>query len=622
MSATESLYKNGELGHTARWSALRAFAGPPNAFWPEFLAASGELTGAMRGMLLRKSGADQAEWRKLGEWTAANRQEPMQTVFTQEWLDLVEDCKSRGGAVRTLGRQSKATVAQHGVAIRLQLPEKEETCIGAFLLPEGTPAQAEEALRRLTLVADVPVSYASTRSALRSREDLEKLASVLDVLAEFNAEKHFLAAAISLCNNIATRFKCDRVTLGWVQKGYVRLQAMSRTERFNPKMAAVAALETAMEESADQDEEVIYPPPEGATFISRDHERFAKEHKVDHMASIPLRLDDQSLGIITCERQAAAFTQVELQQLRLLADQVTRRLADLKKSDRWFGARLAASFKEQAGKLIGPEHTWAKLIGLLVATLLVLAVTIKVPYRVEAKFILRTEVIAFVSAPFKGFIQEAPVRPGDAVSNGQLVLRLNTDEMLLEESAALAEITRYARESERARASNSLAEMRVALSMVDQAKARLDLVRYRLGQAQIKSPFDGAIIEGDLRERIGSPVDQGETLMKVAETSKLYVEAEVPERDIHVIKEGMTGEIAFISQPDLKSPVRLVKLEPAAVPKEGNNVFLVRCATMNGATPWWRPGMSGICKLDAGKRTLLWIATHRTIDFLRLWLWW
>jgi len=27
-------------------------------------------------------------------------------------------------------------------------------------------------------------------------------------------------------------------------------------------------------------------------------------------------------------------------------------------------------------------------------------------------------------------------------------------------------------------------------------------------------------------------------------------------------------------------------------------------------------------KVEAGKRTLFWILTHRTVDFLRLWLWW
>ena len=32
--------------------------------------------------------------------------------------------------------------------------------------------------------------------------------------------------------------------------------------------------------------------------------------------------------------------------------------------------------------------------------------------------------------------------------------------------------------------------------------------------------------------------------------------------------------------------------------------------------------MSGLCKLSVQKRTLFWILTHRTADFLRMKLWW
>jgi hypothetical protein len=32
--------------------------------------------------------------------------------------------------------------------------------------------------------------------------------------------------------------------------------------------------------------------------------------------------------------------------------------------------------------------------------------------------------------------------------------------------------------------------------------------------------------------------------------------------------------------------------------------------------------MSGVCKLPVEKRTLFWIFTHRTVDFLRMFFWW
>jgi hypothetical protein len=37
---------------------------------------------------------------------------------------------------------------------------------------------------------------------------------------------------------------------------------------------------------------------------------------------------------------------------------------------------------------------------------------------------------------------------------------------------------------------------------------------------------------------------------------------------------------------------------------------------------WWRPGMSGLCKISVAPRSLLWVLAHRTWEAARLWLWW
>ena len=235
---------------------------------------------------------------------------------------------------------------------------------------------------------------------------------------------------------------------------------------------------------------------------------------------------------------------------------------------------------------------------------------------------MKSDDASYRTAPFDSYIERVLVRPGDVVKSNAPLLQLATRELQLEESAAAADVVRYQREAEKARANNNLAEMRVGLSLAEQGKARLELVRYRLAESSIKAPFDGVVVEGDLRERLSAPVKQGDALMRIARLDRLYVEAEVPERDIHEILGKQRGEIAFVSQPRLKFPVRIVKIEPAAFPKSEGNVFLVRCEFEQGIETWWRPGMSGLCKLSVESRTLWWILTHRTVDFLRLKLWW
>jgi multidrug resistance efflux pump len=247
---------------------------------------------------------------------------------------------------------------------------------------------------------------------------------------------------------------------------------------------------------------------------------------------------------------------------------------------------------------------------------------VRVPYRVEGTFVLHSDETAYLASPFDGYIDQVYARPGDALKAGSPLMKLKTAELELEESYALADLNRYQREAEKARAARALAEMRIAEAQAEQASARLDLIRYRINQALISAPFNGVVIEGDLRERLGSPVKSADVLFKLARIDTLYAEAEINERDAHEILGKETGEIAFVSQPKHKFPVLIVAVEQAAVVRKDGNFFLVRCAMEQGTQPWWRPGMSGICKISAGKRTLFWIATHRTADFLRLKLWW
>jgi len=601
---------------------LRCFPGAPKDFWPRFLACIAGLTSASHvTLLLRDATQEPAKWRKLGEWSANTGPSRFRTAFVTKLEEIGEQCTAEDKQLFPLEAAPRGA-GHYAIATRLKLLKGDESCIVACLLSEVNEAAAREALLRLNLTADTPESYQRNQSGQQARVDVEKFASALDLMVSVNAEKRFLAAALAFCNGIATRFNCDRVSLGWLEAGYIRLRAISRTEKFDRQMAAAKALEVAMEEAIDQDDEVVWPAPEGSTVVTRDHGKFAEDQKAGHVVSLPLRLDKKPVAALTCERQGAPFTAMEVQQLRLCSDQAARRLADLKHHDRWFGARWAAVVKEKAAKVLGPEHTWAKILAVVIVAVLAVLFFPKFSYRVEGKFILRSDDVAFLTAPFDGYINQVFVRAGAAVTNGSPLLALNTSELELEEAAALADVNRFLREAEKARAAKALAEMRIAEAMANQSQARLDLVRYRLDRATIKSPFTGVVAEGDLRDRLAAPVKQGDALFKVAKLGTLYVETEVHERDVHEILGKTRGEIAFVSQPKLKYPVRIVTVEPAGLAKSGENVFIVRCAFEDGPQSWWRPGMSGLCKLDVEGRTLFWIITHRTVDFLRMFLWW
>ncbi len=235
---------------------------------------------------------------------------------------------------------------------------------------------------------------------------------------------------------------------------------------------------------------------------------------------------------------------------------------------------------------------------------------------------MKSDEAEYLTAPFDGYLDQVFVRAGDLVTNGQPLLSLNRAELLLDEGAAVADVARYQRQAEIDRAADHIADMRIDEAQAKQSQAQLDLVRYRLANALIKSSFNGVVVEGDLRERIGTPVKQGDVLFKVARIDSLYAEADVRESDVQQIMGKTNGEIAFVTQPKIKFPVQVQAIEPAAITKKDGNVFLVRLKPDDAAPAWWRPGMTGLCKISTEKRTLFWILTHRTVDFLRMKLWW
>ena len=601
---------------------IRHFTGHPGRFWPAFLELATRLSKARTGMLLVRD-RDPGTWKTLSVWPVKDNNLPPSPE-----MDPIIKQVAEAAATNLSAWESKKTDVHNGarlviLGLRLTLAEAGQHHVAVFFLDEMYAETVGETVKCLKLVADTPAIYQRARAAQQAMDLAARFSEALDLMVLINAEKRYMAAAMTFVNEVAARYRCSRSSLGWLDSGYIRLQAVSHMERFEKKMDIVQTLEAAMEEAFDQNEEILWPKPGESTAVVRDHEVFSREQGTHYMVSVPIRLDDRPVGVLTCERSEKPFSEAEVRGLRVLCDQAGRRLGDLKKNDRWIGARMAAAVRERASLLLGVEHTFAKCIGLLVCGMLIFLLFGKLPYRIEAPFILRSDNVRYLPAPFQGYIDEVHVEVGEEVEEGALLLILDTNDLLLEESAAIANQIRYSREAEKARAENALAEMKIALALADQARARLDLVRYHISQAEVRAPFSGIIVEGDLKELLGASVKKGDVLFKVSRIEKMYAELEVSERDIHELAAGASGEIAFVSQPHLKFPVEVERIDPVAIAKkEEGNVFPVRSRLSEGKADWWRPGMSGVAKVNAGKRNVLWILTHQTVDFFRMRLWW
>lgn len=594
------------LGNPLDFDAVAAFDGEPIAFWTllaEF--AVDKFSADSVSLLLQARGG--VNLRVLVRYPAgtatrlATVSAEVATVASRTPVDLLS--------------------AEDAKMIAFMMPALEGSRI--WMVVERSDADQPTQLaaaKELRVLAEL---YLTRRAEKRTQQKLFTLSEVLDVGLALGECHRFGEAALRVCNEVATQMVAIRASLAWLDGATLKLQATSHGGVIAKRSEECKTLEQLMEESFDQDNEVAYPSLEDCHAIDRVHQQFSREHEDVSVLSVPLRGLNGVCGVLCVEKAAedGSWSLAEVEKLRVMADLFTARLDDLHAKTGWFGRRMWRRVRKQCSRVLGPEHTGWKLIGSTLLLALIVTAIVPIEHKVKAPFILKTDAASVVTAPFAGYIDEVNFHLGDQVQQGQLLVGLDQKELLLQRADTLAGRNKSANEVRSYQAEGKIAEMKVSQAQQEQADARLNIIDHRLAQTEILAPFDGVVVEGELREKLSSPVQVGEALFKIVQLKDLFGQLQADERDVSYLKSGLIGQLAFSSRPSEKYSVRLDRFEPVAEVRSEGTLFLLRAQIETEPQDWWRPGMGGVCKIHVGKRSILWIGTHRLVEVVRLWLW-
>jgi len=608
----------------AEWiERLHRFDGPPGQFLLFLLAMQCRVAGAEAGAILRLSAEGRAEVLAVHPPLPSGATAP-------PWL-----AQAVASAAQTLAGGRTVTAAFHapdelyGQAPRRHLilvpvhGTRSVSGLAAFLVDAGGDAAALAAAgERLELTAGLLSVYETRLTLARRQADLQRLRTAMETLSATAAHDRFTGAAMALCNEIATRWHADRVGLGFLRGRYVKLRALSHTEKFLRKTQVVQDLEAAMEECFDQDVEILHPAPAGATFVSRAAARLAEHGGHRAILAVPLRRAGDAVAALVLERPAdRPFGSDEIESLRLPAALCAARLVDLEAHDRWFGARLAASWRKGLAVVVGPKYTWAKLAAVAALGVVLFLAFAKGEYRVEAPFVLEAVHRQVIPAPFDGYLKEVFVEPDAPVEADRTVLAtLDTSDLILSRAQAEADRVKALKEAAAAKGELKEAEAQIALALADKARAEVDLLDDMIRQASLTSPLGGRVVSGDLKRQIGAPVKRGDILFEVAPIEDLRAELYVPDDVVADLAVGQEGELATASYPDLRIHFVVERINPVAELVKQRNVFKVRVRLL-GSYPWMRPGMEGVSKVDVCRARYAWIWTRRLVNWVRMKLW-
>ena len=610
-----------------------------------------------RGATGRVSFLDQALWKRFAEATTLD-------AFLQAWIGL--QCRSIGrvgGAVALLGAPEEGpfmpaafwpdeaacgdtlkSVAEQVLAERRgvlrELPAgaaaaADLSFVGYPFLLDGRlygavavelPGESRSQLRNV--LRQLQWGVGAVEAALRREEGrarqahLDRVAAAFDLVGVVLEQGDFIAACNATVTELASRTACDLVSIGFVQRGRTKVAALSHAPQFGKRMNLVRGIAAAMDEAIDQGAPVLYPRRDGWEYrIDRQHAELTRGHDAGAVLTIPLHLGGRFLGAITFERpHGAEFDDEAVEFCDCVAAVVGPILDEKRRNSRWLFWKIAESLVTQLRRLFGPRYLGRKLALLAATAAIAFFAVVEDDYRVTSGAVVEGGIQRTIGAPIDGYIASEHVRAGQVVRKDAVLAKLDDRDLVLERLRWVAERNGKVIEYDRALAGRDRAKAGMFVTDIERADAQIALLDAQIERAELKAPFDGLVISGDLSQMVGTALKRGDEMFKIAPLESYRVILKIDERDIADVAPGQRGQLYGSAVPDKTFGYTVRRITPVAESADGKNYFRVEAA-LDDPDLRLRPGMTGIGKTEAGRRLIIRIWTQRLVDWARLTLW-
>ena len=494
-----------------------------------------------------------------------------------------------------------------------------------FITERGAQAEVQRALADVQWGAGWIDALSRSRGRDAEQAALLRARQALDLVALIAQYERVDDACSAVAAEMARVGGGWRVAIGLVKGSRVRLAALSHAAWFDRRSQQAAAIERAMGEAVEQRVSLAWPSVHGDRMrVEQAQQDLAltlpgAQGEAGGVVTVPIIAGARAVGAVVWHVPAEQVTAPLLAQVAGMAVVLAPLLARLQDESRWFSGAVPAALRRGVRAATDPQRPAFGLGVAMLVALLAAVAFVPTDYRVPAKASLEGLVQRVMAAPFDGYVAEAPVRAGQRVSQGDLLARLEDRDLGIEQARLASELGQQEKKHAEAVAKRDRAEAAVLAAQMTETDAKLAQVEQRLLRTRVEAPFDGVVVGGDWSQAIGSPVEQGKTLFTLAPLTGYRVALKVDERDVRGVHAGQRGALLLsgMAGEHLSFTVRNVSV---ALAEDGKNLFRVE-ADLDGMPPRLRPGMEGVGKIDAGQRSLLWIWTHRLVEWVRL-TWW
>ena len=441
------------------------------------------------------------------------------------------------------------------------------------------------------------------------------------------AESADLSEALQgLAIDLKERFACDRVTVGLVRFRRVRVWAISNAAQISRAQPLVRNLAAAMEEALDQGSPLCWPLAEdiadgGTARVTVAQATLVQDDPRRSVYTVPMTVGERQVGAIVFERHdGSGFKSFELEVLEAVVSTLCPLLEEKRSNDRLLVVKALISLRGLLAGVLGRQYfAWkAAALGLALAVWTLAA--LQVPYTVKAEATVEGVQLRQVAASFDGFIAEAPVREGDRVGAGDLLLRLDDREQALELLRLTTQTEEMAFELDRAIGEQDQASAQIMRARLQQIEAQRRLIEERMARMRIIAPFDAVVLSGDPTRTVGRAVAQGEPLLTIAPAGEYRVRLSVEQTEAGLVRPGQSGTLRLAARPDAELSIEVRDVVPVALYRDGRTIFAAEARFVTVQSDALH-GLEGRARLDAGNRSVgaVWFGPIR--DRVWLWMW-
>jgi len=444
---------------------------------------------------------------------------------------------------------------------------------------------------------------------------------VIESISHVLGERDFEHAALRFVNLMSQYLHAERVVLGFVKNAELAIHSESDSSGHSKKHELVKLTTQAMQESTDQQESILWPPLEGDNRVTHAHSKLSGIEGQRALMSIPLVDKEACYGSLLFDRPAdKPFTRSEQLTAEALSNFVGVVLEEKRQSCLPLYTYLSRSFKDQLSLLIGPGHLTRKVVLFSLVFISLFFSLMPGTYNISADAVIEGAELRSIVAPYDSYLQSATLRAGDTIKKGALLAELDTRQSRLQLMSWVSQKATSMREYEDALAKNKRAQVQVSNAQSKRAQAEIELLEYQISQAVMQAPFDALIVSGDLSQRIGALVRQGDVLFELSPRDRFRLAMFVDEFRINDIRQAQTGKLVLAALPDQKFSFNVTRINPMAEVFEGSTVYRVEAEFENNAD-LLRVGLEGVAQVYVDERLLISIWTRGVIDWMKLQLW-